>query len=103
MSEDVRRICKERQSHPSSLIGEELACPQDGDLIVSACMQLFRTDKFKDIRFVDTKIIGTEDCWYQILLYQHCDKFVYIDKPYYHYLRINDSSLTTKYNPPLQD
>ena len=83
------------------LIGEELACPQDGDLIVSACMQLFRTDKFKDIRFVDTKIIGTEDCWYQILLYQHCDKFVYIDKPYYHYLRINDSSLTTKYNPHL--
>lgn len=83
------------------LIGGELARPQDGDLIVSACMQLFRTDKFKDIRFVDTKIIGTEDCWYQILLYQHCDKFVYMDKPYYHYLRINDSSLTTKYNPNL--
>lgn len=65
------------------LIGEELACPQDGDLIVSACMQLFRTDKFKDIRFVDTKIIGTEDCWYQILSYQHCDKFVYIDKIFF--------------------
>lgn len=24
-----------------------------------------------------------------------------MDKPYYHYLRINDSSLTTKYNPNL--
>ena len=83
------------------LIGEELTRPQDGDLIVSACMQLFKTEKFKDIRFVDTQKIGTEDCWYQILVYDKCDRFVYIDKPFYHYLRINDGSLTTKYNPNL--
>lgn len=85
------------------LIGDEMSRPQDGDLIVSACMQLFKTPKFKDIRFVDTKEIGTEDCWYQILLYQNCDRFVYIDKPFYHYLRINESSLTTKYNPYLYE
>lgn len=83
------------------LIGKELVRPQDGDLIVSACMQLFKTSKFKDIRFVDTKIIGTEDCWYQILLYENCNRFVYIDRPFYHYLRINEGSLTTKYNPHL--
>lgn len=82
-------------------IGKELAKPQDGDIIVSACMQLFKSDKFKDIRFVDTKIIGTEDCWYQILIYQNCSKFVYIDKPWYHYLRINTDSLTTRNNPYL--
>lgn len=82
-------------------VGNELARPQNGDIIVSACMQLFKTEKFRCIEFVDTQKIGTEDCWYQILLYQNCDKFVYIDKPYYHYLRINDSSLTTKYNPNL--
>ena len=83
------------------LVGKELARPQDADLIVSACMQLFKTEKFRDIRFVDTKTIGTEDCWYQIQLYERCKKFVYIDKPYYHYLRINEGSLTTKYNPYL--
>lgn len=83
------------------LIGQELARPQDSDLIVSACMQLFKASKFKDIRFVDTKIIGTEDCWYQILLYENCEKFVYIDKPFYHYFRANEGSLTTKYNPNL--
>ena len=82
-------------------IGKELARPQDGDLIVAAWMQLYRSDKFKDIRFVDTKIIGTEDCWYQILVYKNCNKFIYIDKPYYHYLRTNIGSLTTKYNPHL--
>lgn len=83
------------------LLGEELSRPQDGDLIVSACMQLFKTSKFKDIQFVDTKIIGTEDCWYQVLVYENCQRFVYIDHPFYHYLRINDGSLTTKYNPYL--
>ena len=85
------------------LIGKELARPQNGDLIVSACMQLFKTSKFRHIRFVDTKIIGTEDCWYQILLYEHCHRFIYIDRPFYHYLRINEGSLTTKYNPYLFD
>lgn len=83
------------------LIDNELARPQDADLIVTACMQLFKSSKYKDIQFVDTKIIGTEDCWYQIMLYESCEKFVYIDKPYYHYLRINEVSLTTKYNPNL--
>lgn len=85
------------------LSGEELSQPQDGDLIVSAWMQLFKTSKFKDIQFVDTKVIGTEDCWYQILLYENCNRFVYIDRPFYHYLRINEDSLTTKYNPHLFD
>ena len=82
-------------------LGKELSRPQDGDLIVSACMQLFKTSKFKDIQFVDTKTIGTEDCWYQVLVYENCERFVYIDRPFYHYLRINDGSLTTKYNPHL--
>lgn len=85
------------------LCGKELSRPQDGDLIVSACMQLFRTSKFQEIRFVDTQKIGTEDCWYQILVYENCKKFVYLDRPYYHYTRVNEGSLTTKYNPYLFD
>lgn len=83
------------------LLGDELAKPQDADLIVTACMQLFRTEKFRHIQFVDTRIIGTEDCWYQVLVYENCDRFVYIDKPYYHYRRNNEYSLTTKFNPNL--
>ena len=83
------------------LVNEELARPQDSDLIVSACMQLFKSEMYKHIRFVDTKEIGTEDCWYQILVYENCEKFIYIDRPFYHYLRINENSLTTKYNPYL--
>lgn len=98
---DKEQIIEKLHRRLFGLVGGELANPQDSDLIVTACMQLFKTRKYKNIRFVDTKIIGTEDCWYQILLYENCDKFVYIDKPYYHYLRINSGSLTTKYNPYL--
>ena len=84
-------------------IGEETRRPQDVDLIVSACMQLFKYDLVRNVRFVDTKKIGTEDCLYQIMAYQNCSTFVYVDKPFYHYRRTVSSSLTTKYNPFLYD
>lgn len=98
---DAQEVQKNLHRRLFGLIGKELARPQDGDLIVSACMQLFKTSPFRNIRFIDTKIIGTEDCWYQILLYERCKRFVYIDRPFYHYFRINENSLTTKYNPHL--
>ena len=98
---DKEQIIKHFHRRLFGLIDEELKKPQDADLIVSACMQLFKSNKFKSIRFVDTQKIGTEDCWYQILLYEACEKFLYLDKPFYHYLRTNDGSLTTKYNPNL--
>lgn len=83
-------------------IGKELAKPQDMDLLVTPCMQLFKSAKFANIEFVDIREVGTfEDGLYQMVVYNDCDRFVYIDKPYYHYLRINDNSLTTKYNPNL--
>ena len=84
-------------------VGKETARPQDVDLIVSAWMQLFRMDLCRDVRFVDTKIIGTEDCLFQIVAYKKCVTFAYIDKPFYHYRRTNSTSLTTKYNPFLYD
>lgn len=84
------------------LIGNELAKPQDGDIIVSPCMQLFRTSKYKDIQFYDIRKIGSfEDGLYQMDIYKNCNRFVYIDKPYYHYRKTNTESITTKYNPHL--
>lgn len=83
------------------LVGEELAKPQDGDLIVSACMQLFRSTLLQDLRFVDNKVIGTEDALYQIMFYKKCRKFVYIDQPLYHYRKTNESSITSSYNATL--
>ena len=84
------------------LVGSELLRPQDGDIIVSPCMQLFRTSKYKEIKFYDIREIGTfEDGLYQMDIYNECNRLVYIDKPYYHYRRTNNDSITTRYNPNL--
>ena len=85
-------------------IGKELAKPQDMDIIVTPCMQLFRTDKYSRIPFIDIHEVGTfEDGLYQMEVYNDCDRFVYIDRPFYHYLKTNDGSITTRYKADLSE
>jgi glycosyltransferase EpsH len=84
------------------LVGKELSKPQDGDIIVSPCMQLFKTSKYGKLRFYDIRETGSfEDGLYQMDLYKDCDRLVYLDKPFYHYRKTNEASITTKYNPKL--
>ena len=85
-------------------IGKELAKPQDMDIIVTPCMQLFRTDKYTRIPFIDIHEVGTfEDGLYQMEVYNDCERFVYIDRPFYHYLKTNDGSITTRYKADLSE
>ena len=85
-------------------IGKELAKPQDMDIIVTPCMQLFRTDKYSRIPFIDIHEVGTfEDGLYQMEVYNDCERFVYIDRPFYHYLKTNDGSITTRYKADLSE
>lgn len=84
------------------LIDEELKKPEDGDVIVSPCMQLFKCDIVKGIEFVSLNEIGTsEDALYQIMVYENCNKLVYMDEPYYHYRKINEVSITSSHKPDL--
>ena len=85
-------------------IGKEPAKPQDMDIIVTPCMQLFRTDKYTRIPFIDIHEVGTfEDGLYQMEVYNDCERFVYIDRPFYHYLKTNDGSITTRYKADLSE
>lgn len=85
-------------------LGLELSRPQDCDLTVTPCMQLFKSPKFKGISFFDIRKLCTfEDGIYQIDVFSRCDRFCYIDKPYYHYRKTNTGSITTKYNPQLSE
>lgn len=85
-------------------IDKELSRPQDLDLIVTACMQLYETETCVALRFYDNRKIGSfEDGLYQIMLYGNCRKYVYIDKPFYHYRKDNATSITSSYNPYLFD
>ena len=85
-------------------IGKELAKPQDLDILVTPCMQLFRTAKFSNIEFIDIHEVGTfEDGLYQMEVYKDCDCFVYIDRPFYHYLKTNEGYITTRYKADLSE
>lgn len=99
VEEEVRRKFHRRLFGP---IGEELAQPQNMDIIVSPCMQLFKSSKFVNIPFVDIREVGTfEDGLYQMVLYKDCKRFVYIDRPFYHYRKTNEASITTRYKADL--
>lgn len=80
-------------------IDNELHNPQDLDLPVSACMQIIQTKIAKDVLFVDTKEIGTEDLLYLIMVYSKARKYSYIKEPFYHYRRSDYGTLTTTYMP----
>lgn len=85
------------------LLGEELATPQNADAIVTACVKLYKSNIIKDnkINFVDTKLIGTEDALFNLYVFGHVKKVIYINKYFYHYRRDNIVSLTTKYKQEL--
>ena len=94
--EDIQKYIHRRLFGP---IGKELMQPERMDILVSACMQLFETEKYKNIRFFDAhEKIGTfEDGLYQMDVYGNCNRFVYVQKPFYHYRKDNVSSITSAY------
>ncbi|MDE7154151.1 MAG: glycosyltransferase family 2 protein [Muribaculaceae bacterium] len=85
-------------------VGPELKYPQNCDITVSACMELFRTSAIGDVRFEDNRVLGTfEDGVYQIDIFPKMKKIIYIDKPLYHYRKTNSGSITTKHQKNLPD
>ena len=61
-------------------------------LAISLCCKLYRTEKFRHIKF-DESLTLAEDQNYMTFLSVLCDDFCFIDKPYYYY-RKNTESLT---------
>lgn len=96
---DVQNKIRRRLFGP---IGKELCRPQDCDILVTPCMQLFKSEKFASVRFEDIRNTGTfEDGLYQIELYKECNGFAYIDNPFYHYRKTNEASICTAYKKDL--
>lgn len=81
---------------------EELASPQNCDILVTPCMQLLKADICKKYEFYDIRKLGTfEDGLYQIDIYRDFESFAYIDRPFYHYRKDNKVSITTRYKADL--
>ncbi len=83
---------------------DELSSPQNCDILVTPCMQLLKADVCKKYEFCDIRKLGTfEDGLYQIDIYREFNSFAYIDRPFYHYRKDNEASITTKYKADLFD
>ena len=67
------------------LLGGELASPENADAIVTAWAKLYRADVVNDVRFIDTKLIGTEDALFNLYVFKSVRKAVYINQYLYHY------------------
>lgn len=81
--------------------GEDIRRPDRLEDISTAWGKLYKLELIKNIRFVDTKIIGTEDVWFNVNSFLNAKNIIFTKKTYYHYFKENDTSLTQKYNPYL--
>lgn len=87
----------------AGLTGAELSNPENTDALVTAWGKLYRTDIIKEnnLSFVDTKIIGTEDLLFNMYYFGFAQSCAFIEKPYNHYRKDNETSLTRSYKPQL--
>lgn len=85
------------------LIGKELKNPENADAIVTAWGKLYKTKIIKQnqIKFISTKIIGTEDALFNIYYFRHVKKAVCLNEALYHYRKDNDFSVTSLYKERL--
>lgn len=80
---------------------EELKNPEKIDSIVTAWGKIYKKDAIENIRFVDTKIIQTEDTLFNILVFSKIKSAVYLPNTFSHYRKDNECSLTYKYKKSL--
>ena len=84
------------------LLGSELAHPELADSLCTVWGKLYRADLLTGIVFVDLNEIGTyEDGLFNMEAFGRVRKAVYIDRPFYHYRRVNNSSQTAAYRNSL--
>lgn len=102
-NEEVKHEIMRRLVGP---INEEIANPELLDAWGTVWSKLYRADMIKEnnINFTDLDIIGTnEDSLFNIHTFYYANTFVFLNQPYYHYWRANETSVTAGYKPNLKD
>lgn len=100
-NEDVQYKIMRRLIGP---LKEEVANPENLDAWGTVWSKIYRAELLKQnqLRFVDLQLIGSnEDSLFNIHAFYHAQSFVFLNRPYYHYWRANDRSVTTGYKPAL--
>lgn len=83
------------------LIDTQLSTPLDSERYNTAWGKLYSRNVLKNVKFLDTKEIGTEDAWFNINVFAHCNKITFCRNAYYFYNRNVMTSLTRNYNSSL--
>ncbi|KMY51894.1 glycosyltransferase [Peribacillus loiseleuriae] len=85
---------------------EEVANPELLDAWGTVWSKLYRAEIIREnsLKFIDLKRIGTnEDSLFNIHTCYYANTFVFLNKPFYHYWRSNETSVTSGYKPNLKD
>lgn len=82
------------------LLNEELRFPLKLENLNTAWGKLYKKEIIKE-KFIDTKLIGTEDCIFNIYNLINANKISYTEGTFYHYRKTNTSSLTRNYKKNL--
>ncbi len=83
------------------LIGSELSEPHKADACVTAWGKLYRRGVVENVRFVDTKRIGTEDALFNIYALKNGHRVGYLPETFSHYRKTNETSLTSGFKAEL--
>lgn len=88
------------------LVGNELAQVESADALCPVWGKLYRRDIIEDngIVFTDIRKIGTyEDGLFNLEVFEHLHKVVYLQEYFYHYRKYNENSITSQYKEKLFD
>lgn len=82
------------------LIGKELVNPENFDSVVTVWGKLYKKEIIlkNNIKFIDLKEIGMwEDGLFNVEYFGSIEKMAYVNQAFYHYVKTNASSITSKY------
>lgn len=82
----------------------EAASPEHLDAWGTVWSKLYRAKLLRDAQcsFTDLKLIGSnEDTLFNIAAFGAAKSFIFLNRPYYHYWRANEGSITATYKPNL--
>ncbi|PLR68742.1 glycosyltransferase [Bacillus sp. UMB0893] len=85
-------------------IEKEVSNPEYLDAWGTVWSKLYKSELIKEnkLEFVDLNEIGSnEDTLFNIQVFYHATSFVFLNQPLYHYWRMNETSVTSKYNQKL--
>lgn len=96
MGEECSVVCRQLLG----LTGKELAHPESMNFLASCGFNLYRTALLRKlgVRFIPIQEIGSfVDGLFNFEVFLHVERFSFVNRPFYHYRKTNESAATARY------